>query len=158
MMESTSSYRLKVLNFVDLRALPELEGFLKASGFRLLYLDGTHVTDRDSFLEQAAKSLPQPDDLVAVHSWDAFEDSLANGLAAATDDRAAIIWTHAEKMLEGGLSDLVIITNILMDVARSFSIPRPGLPHPSPLAFCTVLAGVGLNFRELTIDRRSILP
>jgi Barstar (barnase inhibitor) len=109
----------------------------------VLRLDGADVHDKESLLRQAERDLPFPPDL-PPRGWDGFADGLWNGLAGLEATEVAIVWTHADRMLESGLEDLLVAARLLASLSAQVGTTERGFPRE--LVLRTFLAGAGANF------------
>lgn len=129
--------------------MDDLRTVLEDRQYLLFELDGAFVTDKLSFLRQAAVDLPQPPDLVVQNNWDSLIDSVWWGLASLDHTRFAIIRTNAQNMLSS-LGDLLTALACLTDVAQSITTTEHGFPRPSELII--FLAGQGANFPTVDLQ------
>jgi hypothetical protein len=140
--------KMRVINFVNQDSLDDLRQLLHQHGFRMIDLDGQNITDADSFFAATAEQLPQDPELVGQKAnWDALLDSLWGGLVLLEENRVALLWLHADRMLHQGLPDLLIATEVLRDLARQVSTTEHGGSHPILLQI--FLVGGGENFKPL---------
>jgi Barstar (barnase inhibitor) len=116
---------------------------LRDAGITILELDGSEVRDKRSLLRQAERDLPFPPDL-PPRGWDGFVDGLWAGLADRDDTAAAIVWTDAQRMLEGALADLLVATRLFATLASQVGTTERGFPRELDLR--TFLVGEGPNF------------
>ncbi len=100
-----------LINVVNQSVLAEVKEKLVESGFVVLELDGTDVTDKQSFLARAAVELPGPEDIeMFAKNWDAFVDNLSEGLVTLghqkgsnlVDARRQHAKWRAENLIGGG--------------------------------------------------------
>lgn len=141
--------RFPLLSCVSQADLSELKTLLDREHFTVLEIDGSEVRDARSFFIQATTALPLEPPLSGVVNWDAFSDSLWQGLDGLAKPRVALIWTGAQQMLEGGLPDLLTAVDVLCDVARSVRDPLTGVATPTEVLL--FLVGLGPNFRHLAL-------
>lgn len=139
--------RFPLLSCVSEADMAELKALLDREHFALLEIDGTEVRDARSFFVQARKALPLDPPLSGAVNWDAFSDSLWEGLDGLSKPRVALIWKAAHKMLDGSLPDLLTAADSLSGVARSVRDPSTGIATPTELLL--FLVGTGPNFRPL---------
>lgn len=129
---------LRVVNFVRLDARERLVARLEASGFAVFVLDGASVRDEASLTAAlGAQVLGRPD--LAPH-WDRLASLLSDHLWSQDDARLALVWTEAHRMLDGGLADLVQMTDILTGLSRELY---------AETTFVSFLLGEGPNFAPL---------
>ena len=137
------------INCVNTSELPRLRAELERDGSVVFELRGDAITDKASFLRQAAIDLPHPSGLIP-HNWDAFVDCLWGGIEETNALLVAVLWTEAHRMLQGGLHDLLTAVSCFEQVAHSlFSAERESI-HPIQLV--VFLIGDGENFPPLLAD------
>lgn len=141
--------KLRVINCVNSSSLQSLDRFLRESGFTVFELNGKQVEDAQSFFAESIKILPQDPQLNGNINWDAFTDSLWGGLANLGQDRVAIIWTNADRMLEHGLQDLLVASGCFEHIASTMATTKYGLARPVQLL--VVLVGEGNNFKPFEV-------
>ncbi|MFN3653215.1 MAG: barstar family protein [Armatimonadota bacterium] len=134
-------------NFVHSADLDALRSTLVARGFTLLELDGRQVRDKHSFLLQVRSDFPSPEGL-EPHNWDAFSDCLWLSLRELGAANVAVVWTQVERMLDGGLPDLLTAVSCLEQVAISVAGTEEGFPRATALLI--FLVGEGPNFPRLS--------
>lgn len=120
-----------------------LEETLRDEGYAVLRLDGADIHDQESLLRQAERDLPFPPDL-PPRGWDGFLAGLWNGLAGLDSAEVAIVWTDADRMLEGGLEDLLVAARLFGSLASQVGTTERGFPRETVLR--TFLVGEGRNF------------
>ena len=134
------------LNCIKQRELSAVKNYLTQHGFHILELDGSTITDAKTFFEIARKVFPSDPPFGPVLNLDAFDDSFFGGLDILKQPRVAVIWTHVDKVLLGGLRDLLVITESIHDVAMQVYSPKSGISVPVTLLL--FLLGEGENFSE----------
>jgi hypothetical protein len=137
---------LEIITPVDQASQPELEAALRQAGFRICHLDGRDVTDAASFLARAATDLPMPAG-VTPRRWSGFVDALWQALHELEEPGVGIVWIHADRMLEGGLGDLLVIADCFTAVARQVYDAEDGSGRA--LVLKVFLLGDGANFPRL---------
>ena len=114
--------RLAVLNVAPQREHGALLDELEAAGFDVLTLDGSGASDAAGLFAAASEQLfhgePAP-------NWDSFADVLINVVVGVEHDKIALVWTHADKLLEGRLVDLLTAADVLAGTARTSAEIRP---------------------------------
>lgn len=135
-----------IINCVHKADENRLCALLRNEGAHILYLHGDNIHDAASFLRQVERELPMPPEL-EPHNWDAFADCLWSGLAEIAAAHVAVLWTEADRMLHGGLPDLLTAVSCFEQTARSVGTTEYGFPHP--LLFQVFLLGEGENFPPL---------
>jgi hypothetical protein len=135
---------LELINCVNQSALEEVDATLRTWGMRVFYLNGEGIIDKGTLLAQVERDLPMSAGL-RPHNWDALVDCLQGGLNGLTDERVAIVWTHADRLLESDLQDFLIAIRSLTDVARHVYAGGAAFPHE--MALYIFLVGASSNFR-----------
>lgn len=108
-------------------------------------IDGSNISGADSFYTEAASILPLDPPLTGTkRNWDAFVDSLWEGLANLEQSKVAIIWTNADQIANAALSQLIEICIVMNDVIKSVSQESTGISIPVNLAL--ILMGNGESF------------
>jgi hypothetical protein len=147
--------RFPLLSCVCEADLAGLRALLDQAGFLLLEIDGAEVRDARSFFAQAKRTLPLDPPLEGTVNWDAFSDSLWQGIDNLSTPRMALLWTAVHNMLERGLTDLLAAADALSSVARSVRDPSSGIDRPTDVLLFFV--GQGTNFRSLTAQDQDTL-
>ncbi len=117
---------------------------LEDRGFAVFVLDGTSVTDWTTFYHAVASVLPADPPLGTYAVWDAFIDSVAEGLDQANKPNAALVWLNADSILEAGLQDLFQIIEVFQDIA--WRVRYTEKKHLQNFSFAVILSGNGKNF------------
>lgn len=117
---------------------------LEETGVPVVRLDGSRITDKRSFLCQAAVDLPGPEEGDEPDSWDAFADWLWEGLAEGHDDALIIAWTDVDTVLQADLPTLLTAADLMARMAEEVHAGEGGFPRP--LALRVVLLGTGPMF------------
>jgi len=136
---------LELVNCINQTALKELDTALQAWGFRVFTLHGDNITDKATFLAQVEKDLPLSAGL-QPHNWDALVDCLWGGLKELADPHVAIVWTHAQRLLDSDLQDFLIAVDSLTDVGRDV---YSGVGFAHEMSLYIFVVGEGSNFRPL---------
>jgi hypothetical protein len=128
-----------------------LQEVLAREGFRIYPLDGSTICDKRSLFEAFRRDMPLSPPLLLVNLiWDALADSLGGGLAGQPEERAAILWLDADRMLNGNLSLLTEAVEVIVGEAQNLLSP----PHPVILR--VFLLGDGINFPPFTRETRFV--
>jgi hypothetical protein len=141
---------LRTVNCINTSCLSEVREFLRQNGFHLFELDGEQVRDAASFFHAVVRSLPLDPPLSGSVNWDAFIDSVWGGLDDLGEERVALVWIAAERMLEKGLPDLLIAVDCFQQLAASVRAPDTGISTPALML--VFLIGDGENFKQFDID------
>lgn len=131
------------LTCVNQASWAALDEALGRWGHRVFFLSGDQVTDKQSLLAQVERDLPMPAGL-HPHNWDALADCLWGGLAEVSSERVAIVWTHAQTLLEADLQTFLTAVGIFTSLARQVLTTEHGFPHIMELN--VFLIGTGSNF------------
>jgi len=129
-----------VMNYVRSSDYEELKGLLGAAGLRIMELDGGNVFDKKTFLEAASKQLLNG---LQEHNWSSFEDLLRSEVWSLEAESVALVWTKADRMLDGGLSALITVADIFTNMSRQC--------YAKNRLFVTFLVGDGTNFPPLNL-------
>ncbi len=149
-MSTIDKASLRVLNLISQHQLATLDRSLAGWGCLAWKLDGSTVTNAATLFSQAGKDLPSPFSVRAVNGWDAFKDSFWEAAATSDANEIAFVWTNAQRMLEGGLGDLLQAATLLGSLSRDLA--RLNSPGVSAKTLYVFLAGNGPNFPELPIE------
>lgn len=123
---------------------------LGAAGVTCFELDGSSVLDTTAFHRAAVECLPLDPPLRGrERNWDAFQDSLFNGLAELQRTQVVIVWTDAHVMLNADLSGLIEVCIVVEDVIRDLQVASGESNIHTQLA--VVLLGQGEGFGR--VDR-----
>ncbi|MFE9570297.1 barstar family protein [Streptomyces sp. NPDC006692] len=101
--------------------LPDILGEAARQGIPTLFLDVEGEVDRVSFLRAARTSLPLDPPMQSSRSWDAFSDSLWEGIRLLNGEQLLIVWRNVH--LDAGNEDLQTALAILADTAQSLTDP-----------------------------------
>lgn len=128
----------------------ELLAALEAQGYVILLLDGSAARGKDSLLDAFDRDVPVPG-LKSAGSWDAFADCVwQRVMEGEAGEAAALVWTHADRMLDHGLEDLLAAVTTLTRVSKQVESAAEREPESgAPAAFRTFLVGAGPNFPPL---------
>lgn len=129
----------------------DLNDFLASHQYHVFILDGAEVTDEASFFAKVGEQLPQDPTLGRCPNWDAFIDSVWGGLASLPEDRVALVWTHAERMLEQGLPDLLEAASCFESLAGRLKSRVTDEGCFRPVVLNVFLVGTGDNFPIFTL-------
>ena len=146
-MSTIDKASLRVLNLISQHQLATLDRSLSDWGCITWKLDGSTVTDAATLFVRAAVDLPSPFTVRPVHGWDAFKDSLWEAAVTCDADEIAFVWTNTQRMLEGGLADLLQAAATLGSLSRDLA--KLASPSVSAKTFYIFLAGTGPNFPDL---------
>jgi hypothetical protein len=139
--------RLRRVSCVALDSLADLQSRLAGQGYRIFVLDGRDIKDTASFFANSAKVLPQDPPLGPAPNWDSWLDSVWGGLDALGAERVALLWTDVNSMLDGGLPDLLVAVECLLDLTERLSNPEMRITDSVSLR--VFLLGNGRNFPRL---------
>jgi hypothetical protein len=126
-----------------------IRAILVASGFTLLDLPDDNIADIEAFFRAVIRVVPNDPPLSGRLNLDAFLDSVWEGLSRLGASRVAILWKNSDKMLNGGLQDLVIISGLFQEIAHSLRGNKQG---QLPCFTChIILFGSGPNFPRVRV-------
>ena len=125
-----------------------LEQALRNRGADVLRLDGSTIVDKESLLAGVAADLaPAAAEDLRPRGWDGLNDLLWQALAARPTDRVALIWRHADVLMERSLNDFLMGLNVFGDVARA--VRSTGNGFPRVMQFQVFVLGDAPNFPRL---------
>jgi hypothetical protein len=130
-----------VTNYVSQADLDQLLAKFEGTNYRVVVLNGEAVTSQASLFAQAEKDLPLTEDYNQVHNWASFEDCLWNMLFSFDEERIVIVWSHVERMLEGGLEVFMTAADVLTGLARRL--------YEKQIDLSVFFVGTGPNFPRL---------
>lgn len=113
---------------------------LESQGARVMVLDGSRMNSKQTFFIEARRTLPL-DPPVETDNWDAFSDSLFEGLSCC-EQHIVIVWHHHETLrnsspdaYDTARDILTEVSNLLVDPAHTMgtaTILRIVLLQPPP--------------------------
>ena len=124
---------------------------LVTSGFAIFELPDDQISDIEGFFRAVVQVVPAdpPLPLSGRLIADAFVESVWEGFRLLGVDKVAILWKNADNMLNGGLQDLITISDLLQEIARTLRGTGGGrLPH---FTIHLILFGTGPNFPEVRL-------
>ncbi len=146
-MIDSAQYRFSVLSCVSAQSLDALETVLREMDYKVFEIDGSRIEDAQTFFQIAKNILPLDPPTSGRVNWDALSDSVGGGLDLLGEPRVAFVWTRVERMLDHGLSDLLMASYCFRDVAISVHDPQTGISTIVDLLI--FLVGEGNNFMAL---------
>ena len=124
--------------------LDSIKTVLVTSGFTIFELPDDQISDIEAFFRAVVQVVPTDPPLSGRLNADAFVDSVWEGFRLLGVDKVAILWKNADKMLNGGLQDLITISDLLQEIARTLKGAGGGrLPY---FSIHLILFGTGPNF------------
>ena len=143
-----------VFSCIGTRSLPRLRSELENQGFRVYEIEGSSISNEASFLKIFSTAVPfavySPGDSGPVLNWDAFCDCLWGGLKGQPDERVALLWLSADKLLAGHLTLLVEAVECISGEAQNLLGPD------HPIVLQVYLVGDGANFPDWPDDWRPL--
>lgn len=135
---------------IDSNEQNKLVNYINELDAACFVLDGSHIHDTDSFYLEALSVLPLDPPLKGTsRNWDAFSDSLWEGLANLGRTDAVIIWTEADRTADSALGGLIEVCIVMNDIMRSLQDSATGIRCPVNLVL--ILLGHGKSFGALDI-------
>jgi hypothetical protein len=129
-------------------SVDKLRSTLISQGFTIYEMNGSAIQDKGSFFAQLYSAVSLEPPLPENCSWDVLSDELWQQLMGQPENRAALVWLHADCMLSGRLQLLCDSLAILLDVSRTAARQRRnGSLHP--VLFLIFLVGDDENFPSL---------
>ena len=135
-MAQLADSQLSVLNCAAQADVEAAVADLRESGFEVLRIDGSEVRDQTTLLAAARRDVPGVE-AFKPHNWSSFADAMGDDVFDF-EERVALLWTDAHRMLEGGLADLLVATDLLAGLAR--------YAYSQEVTFVTFMVGDGPNF------------
>jgi hypothetical protein len=133
---------------VNKQSLPQLLLELERHRYDLVYLDGSLITDQFTLFQTIRAAIPSEYWFPGGNrKWDSFNSSLDDVLLHHSGDRIAVIWTSAEKMLEGKLPLLLYAAQVIDREAAWIRRAEP--PWGRNLWLRVFLVGEGPNFPHM---------
>lgn len=122
---------------------------LVTSGVSIFELPDDQISDIEAFFRAVVQVVPTDPPLSGRFNADAFVDSVWEGFRVLGVDKVAILWKNADKMLNGGLQDLITISDLLQEIARTLRGTGGGrLPN---FTIHLILFGTGPNFPRVRL-------
>lgn len=151
-MEHFSSHEIGTFSVSCIAAdsLPYLRTELVSREFRSYELDGSNILDKGSLVSEISHtfSLDRSHQLMGHHAWDALSDLLWQHFMEQKDRHVALIWRHAEKMLDGQLQLLLDAITVFLELIAI--LEREEFTESThPILFRLLLVGIGNNFPKL---------
>lgn len=135
--------KFSIVNLINEKDLDELLLSLSKQGYKVLEIDGKNIFDAKSFFKNVKDTLPFDPPISGRVHWDAFSDSLWEGIMNLGKQKVAIVWTKVDNMLEYGLAGLIDAVRSLADVSTSLYNDVEDIERVSLEIF---LVGKGKNF------------
>lgn len=135
--------RFSILNLVNEENINGLLIDLSKQGYKVMEIDGRDIFDSKTFFNEVKDTLPFDPPIGRMVNWDAFSDSLWEGICNLGSEKVAIVWTEVHNMLKYGLLDLIKSVQCLTDVATSLYNDTDEVERVSLILF---LVGEGSNF------------
>lgn len=139
-MDTSSS----IISCLKKSELGKLISELKKMEYFILLIDGSDIKDAKAFFSKVKNELPFDPPITGSIHYDAFSDSLWEGIVNLKKEKVAIVWTKSDNMLSHGLLDLLNISQTFLDVARELYGMNPEISHPIILKI--FLMGTGENY------------
>lgn len=135
--------RFSIVNLINEKYIDELLLNLSEQGYEVLKIDGENIYDAKTFFRTVKEILPFDPPISGKVNWDAFSDSLWEGIMNLGNQKVAIVWTKVDNMLEHGLAGLIDAIRSLIDVSTSLYNDVEDTERVSLIIF---LIGKGNNF------------
>lgn len=130
-----------VYRFPSRATVATLEGEAAEQGWQLVYLDGSQIRDKASFLAAARSAFGMPD--YVGNNWDAFEEAV-NDLAWAPAAGYAVVYDNADDLYDRDPAAFGTAMDILSAAAENWSsegkpfyvlVRGAGRVEPAPAAW-----------------------
>lgn len=102
----------------------------EAAGFTTFVLPGNTVVDRATFFDAVRATFPLDPPIVSSRSWEAFSDSLWEGLHTHAARRIAILWPGTGAMAKSAEADFEIALKVLEDLVNGLADPEATCDNP----------------------------
>lgn len=112
-----------IYRFESQAAVEYLQNKAKAAGWRLFYLDGSKVRDKESFLNKAARAMDFPD--YFGKNWDAFEECV-NDLSWAPASGYILLFQAPERLVKNSRATWETALEILATAVENWN--EQGIP------------------------------
>jgi hypothetical protein len=133
-----------LLNLIKQEDYELMVDTLQKQNFTILTMNGQDIYDESSFFTIVEDALPLDPPLNGMVNWDAFADSLWEGVLNLNQKQVAIIWTDVEKVLNEGLKCLLKAMDIFSDTARGLYVEKT-----HSVVLLIFLLGRGDSFKSL---------
>ncbi len=97
----------------------ELRRVLEADGVVVYVIPSAGITDQASFFKAAEAALPLDPPEIGAGGWDAFSDSLWNGIDELEAERVAILWPNGRAVAQAVAPELDLVFAVFDDVATA---------------------------------------
>jgi hypothetical protein len=131
--------RYNLWNLVALHDLGALREELGRGGYALREFSTTQAADPQGLFDEISPQLG----FRTPHNWSAFSDLLPNALLPDDDegDRVAVLWAHADHLVQTSLGTFLTAVDVLVGLARQ--------AYEQELHMILFLLGDGPNFPPL---------
>lgn len=110
-------FRAGVVKLADID-IDSLREEVLVDGGAMFVLPRVGIVDRDTLLDGARTALPMSPPLQGTRSWDAFADSLWQGVVDLPNSRVVVVWPNARAMATNDLAEFGVALEVFEDVAR----------------------------------------
>ena len=136
-MEDQSEFAA-VVNCVDAGRIDSLMERLSRAGAVVDTLDGMRIRDKHTLLDEVGRKVFDGRKLA---NWAQLEDLLRlKILGVSSTGGYALVWTDVPRILDGGLQDLLVATDVFFRMAR--------VANQKGHRFRVFLVGSGSNFQS----------
>lgn len=132
------------MNIINCIAENKKEHFVKVAqedGFTIIEIDNEIAPSLPIFYKELISILPIGIPLSGSVHWDAFLDSVWEGITEQENKKIALIWNNAQVMLNEKLIDFLMVIDVLTQLSRTLTSEEP------KFNFVTVIIGNEKNFK-----------
>lgn len=108
---------------------------IEKNGFSIIEIDNKNASNLSMFYEELISILPIGIPLSGAVHWDAFLDSVWEGITEQESKKIALIWNNAQVMLNERLADFLSLVDVFTQLSRMLTAEDPNY------SFITVIIG-----------------
>ena len=139
------------VSYIAASSEQHLSRLLREHEFYVIELDDDSIIDSESFFRSVPSRLPYEPPLDGPEvSWDAFVDSLWEGISEGKETRVAIVWKNAEKMMEHDHRGFEIALDCFEEVASTINTAAFG--RKTQIDLLIFMTGSGPKFTPIPQD------
>lgn len=136
--------QFKICNYFAQSKHTELNDLLQKHKVTYWDLDGEKIHNQETLFTQVQTNI-SPLNKRKINGWDSFKDAIWEMLCVEEGEELAIIWSHADHMLTGGLEALVEATHLIIDNSKGYY--NSNLQSGQSKLLYLFLLGEGPNFK-----------
>jgi len=135
------------LNCLSSDDVESLRAVLQQRNYRCYEVNGSRMSGAASLYRELVAVLPQDPPLSGRRNWDAFEDSVWEGLESAPEEKFAILWHDSHLMLGALLPEFLRAVVVIDGLTASLATTKHGASRPKEVLL--FLIGRGDGFKAL---------